>query len=138
MRTRNPGIVNWWVEGPVSSDDVGRYGSAAFRLRNRTRSPLEEPFSGDIRRTGNGVRAGCDGRRLSMRGTDPDGATLTIDGLRVEVTPRGPTLIERALRRLGLTRKLDQDLDLLAEGCSLDLGDVRLLGERQDGQALTP
>lgn len=116
--------VAWWLDGPVPLDHGGRYGFAAFQARNATRTPLERAFEGDVHRNGTGARAACEGARMGLVQVDRDGAALSIEGLRLTVAPRERSLVERALRFAGLTDELEQDVDLLAQDCSLGGGNV--------------
>jgi len=123
--------VNWWFDDPRPSDGRGRYGSAAFRTRNLTRTPLGQAFTGDIQRSGTGVLASCEDTGIRLVEAVSDGGTLTLDGLHLTVAPRERNVFERALRYLGLTEGVEQDLGLLAEDCD-DTGVLWRIGPDRD------
>jgi len=105
--------------------------SAAFRTRNLTRTPLGQAFTGDIQRSGTGVLASCEDTGIRLVEAVSDGGTLTLDGLHLTVAPRERNVFERALRYLGLTEGVEQDLGLLAEDCD-DTGVLWRIGPDRD------
>ena len=99
--------VDWAVSDLVMADGRRAIGSFGETARDLTRTPPGRSFSGDLSWRAEGHLAPCSSDASDERMPEGVEASLVLDGLRLSVTPRERSDLDKAFRAIGLDGLLD-------------------------------
>jgi hypothetical protein len=110
--------VAWWTSGLTLPDGRRGFGGASFGGADATRTPLGRTFVGDLESSAQAWFSLCDASEMEEHLAVGPRAALSFEGLRLSVSPRERSLLDKALRLIGLDGLLDEPFTLIDEACS--------------------
>lgn len=105
--------ITWLVSGIALPDGRPGYGVVSVGAANPTRTPPGQELAIDLMRSKQGDVVPCDATEAHEERPVSASAVLAFEGLRVSVTPRERSLLDKLLRSLGF----DEPFDLLERVC---------------------